>query len=216
MLTAVAASLLIALPAVAKDATAEAPAVKELRGKAGFQFQYPNGWVTGFVSALPSIALPCMSTVMPSVPSFMQHPKDMLAGSAVHTCGVMQNRKNQSGALALVGDFKNFDTASVLKADLSRLKLPPETGACRELVTIETVCCTTRYHCHHHLGIWTRVPLFLPTDAAFVPDIAGEKGDVRALVRALIDEARSTVRLAPIQQRLLLWLGLLCAIPKGW
>lgn len=39
-----------------------------------------------------------------------------------------QNRGDQSGALALVGDFKNFDTASVLKADLSRLKLPPETG----------------------------------------------------------------------------------------
>jgi uncharacterized ParB-like nuclease family protein len=41
-----------------------------------------------------------------------------------------------------------------------------------------------------------------------VPGVSGEKGDVKALVRALIDEARSTVRLAPIQQRLLSWLGL--------
>ena len=36
----------------------------------------------------------------------------------------------------------------------------------------------------------------------FVPGITAEKGDVKALVRALIDEARSTVRCTCIQQRL--------------
>ena len=60
----------------------------------------------------------------------MQHPKDMLSQTEPQRCIGMQNRRNQSGALALVGDFKNFDTASVLKADLARLKLPPEIGAC--------------------------------------------------------------------------------------
>ena len=63
LLTAAAASLLIAQPAAAKDATADAPAMKELNGKAGFRFQYPDGWVTGFVSTLFSHALPCMSAV---------------------------------------------------------------------------------------------------------------------------------------------------------
>ncbi len=40
-----------------------------------------------------------------------------------------QNRGGNNAALALVGDFKTFDTASVQKVDVSRLKLPPETGA---------------------------------------------------------------------------------------
>jgi hypothetical protein len=133
LLTAAAACLLISLPAVAEDATADAPATKQLDGKAGFRFQYPDGWVTGFVSALPGLALPCMQTDMLLTPSSVQKYMDLLAlaGSARQTCGNTQNRRNQSGALALVGDFKNFDTASVLKADLSRLKLPPETGAYR-------------------------------------------------------------------------------------
>lgn len=37
----------------------------------------------------------------------------------------------------------------------------------------------------------------LPSEAVPVPDVTAEKGNVKALVRALIDEARSTVRLFP-------------------
>lgn len=56
LLTAAAASVLApalaAAPAAAEEAVATAPAVKELKGKAGFRFQYPDSWVTGFVSHL--------------------------------------------------------------------------------------------------------------------------------------------------------------------
>lgn len=92
LLAAAAAGMLMTVqgtmprPAAAEEAVAAGPAVKELQGKAGFRFSYPDGWVVGF------------------------------------------NRGDQSGALALVGDFKSFDTASVLKADLPRLMLPPETA----------------------------------------------------------------------------------------
>ena len=149
VLTAAAASLLIALPAAAKDATAEATAVKELRGKAGFQFQYPDGWVTGFVSTLPSLAHLTCGRFCRRCHHVCTLIKEMLADSTRHKYDDMQNRRNQSGALALVGDFKNFDTASVLKADLSRLRLPPDTGACRSSVMTQKVCYTARYHCPH-------------------------------------------------------------------
>lgn len=55
-LTAAAASMLAAaspmlpLPAAAEEAVMDTPAVKQLKGKAGFRFSYPDGWVTGFVS----------------------------------------------------------------------------------------------------------------------------------------------------------------------
>lgn len=56
LLTAAAAGMLMAaqgaapLPAAAEEAAVDGPAVKELKGKAGFRFSYPDGWVTGFVS----------------------------------------------------------------------------------------------------------------------------------------------------------------------
>lgn len=112
-----------------------------------------------------------------------------------------QNRGGSNAALALVGDFKTFDTTSVQKVDVSRLRLPPEIGAATRAHES-----TSQASCPNwpRVGSETKHTLCLPESSAFivssepehkrVSGLSAEKGDAKALVKALINEARTVVR----------------------